>query len=74
MSNQVLAHYDMKKPLRVACDASFYGLDAVTSHVTPDGKDGPIAYASGRLSSAEKKLFTVKERSIKPNFWGNKVS
>ena len=74
VSNRVLVHYDMKKPFRLACDASSYGLGAVISHVTLDGKDRPIAYASRTLSSAEKKIFTVRERSIKHNFWGYKVS
>ena len=36
MSNTVLAHYDPKLPLRLAGDASAYGVGAVISHVCPD--------------------------------------
>ena len=35
-SEQVLAHYDHDLPVRVACDASPYGLGAVLSHVMSD--------------------------------------
>ncbi len=45
-SSQVLAHYDPELPLRLAGDASAYGVGAVISHVFPDGLERPIAYAS----------------------------
>lgn len=36
--------------LRLACDASPYGVEAVLSHVMPDGEEKPILYASRMLS------------------------
>ncbi|XP_075539783.1 uncharacterized protein LOC142574626 [Dermacentor variabilis] len=36
-SPQVLAHYDPDRPLKLACDASQYGVGAVLSHVFEDG-------------------------------------
>ena len=40
----LLAHYDDKKPLVLACDASLYGVGAVLSHVD-DRLERTIAYA-----------------------------
>lgn len=52
-SNTVLAHYDTKLPLRLAGDASSYGIGTVISHVLPDGSERPISYASRTLSTSE---------------------
>ena len=41
----LLVHYDLKKPLRLACDASPDGAEAVISHVMVDGTEKPIAFA-----------------------------
>ena len=53
-SEQVLVHYDPDLPIRVACDASAYGLGAVLSHKMPDGLEKPIAFASRTLNKAER--------------------
>ena len=53
MAAPVLAHYDPKLPLRLAGDASNYGIGAVISHVYPDGSERPVAYASRTLSKSE---------------------
>lgn len=53
-SQSVLAHYNPKLPLRLAGDASAYGIGAVISHVLPDGSERPIAYVSRTLSASEK--------------------
>ena len=36
-SEAVLAHYDTLKPIKLACDASSYGLGAVLSYASEDG-------------------------------------
>ena len=53
MAAPVLAHYDPKLPLRLAGDASNYGIGAVISHVYPDGSERLVAYASRTLSKSE---------------------
>ena len=53
-SEQVLTHYDPGVPLKLACDASSYGLGAVLSHVFPQGIEKTIAFVSRSLSNAEK--------------------
>ena len=45
-SDPLLVHYDLNRKLRLACDASSYGLGAVLSHVMEDGQERPIAYDS----------------------------
>ena len=51
-STSVLAHYDVNLPLKLACDASAYGVGAVIAHVMPDGSERPVAYASRTLSKS----------------------
>uniref|UniRef100_A0A8C5PH91 ribonuclease H n=1 Tax=Leptobrachium leishanense TaxID=445787 RepID=A0A8C5PH91_9ANUR len=58
-SSRLLVHYDLEKPVSVACDASPYGLVAVLSHSMPDGTDRPVAFASRSLTAAE--FFFLKE-------------
>ena len=38
----------------VSCDALPYGVGAVLSDVMEDGSEGPVAYASRTLSTAER--------------------
>ena len=56
--------YDPKLPLRLACDASPYGLGAVLSHITDEGKERPIAYASRSLNKAEKNYSQIDKESL----------
>ena len=48
----VLAHYDGTKNLKLATDASSYGVGAIISHMYDDGSERPIAYASRTLKKA----------------------
>ena len=50
-SASLLGHYGSSLLLRLACDASAYGVGAMISHIMPDGSEKSIAYASLRQSA-----------------------
>ena len=60
----VLVHYDVNLPVKLACDASSYGLGVVISHVMPDHSERPIAYASRSLSKAEKNYSQIEKEAL----------
>ena len=70
---KVLAHYDVNLPIKLACDASSYGIGAVLSHVIPGGEEHPVAFASRTLSASEK-LCAVREGGTIHHLQSEKVS
>ena len=67
--SELLVHYDTRKPLRLACDASSYGVGAVISHIMEDGSERPIAFASRTLSTSEKSLCLYKMLFHEPQLY-----
>ena len=58
-SAKVLTHYTPILPIRLAGDASAYGLGSV---IAPDGSEHPVAFASCTLTTSYKRIITPKSR------------
>ena len=71
-SAEVLVHYDPKKEVTLACDASPYSIGAVLSHKMPDGSDRLIGFVSRTLSSAEKKYSQLEKVGLSCVFGAKK--
>ena len=63
-SSSLLVHYDDKKPLLLACDASPCGIDAILSHCMDDGSDKPITFIFRTLAPAEKNYSQLEKEAL----------
>ena len=64
VDSNVLVHYDPNLPIRLAGDASAYGIGAVISHLMEDGTEHPIAFASRTLLPNEKNYSQVEKEAL----------
>ncbi len=64
LGSTVLVHYDGNRSLKLACDASPYGVGAVISHIMDNGEERPIAFASRTLTETEKKYAQIEREAL----------
>ncbi|PFX16881.1 Uncharacterized protein K02A2.6 [Stylophora pistillata] len=60
----VLVHHNTKLQVQLAVDASPVGLGAVTSHITANGTERPIAYASRSLTKSERNYSVIEKEAL----------
>ena len=70
----VLVHYDNEQKLIVSCDASQYGLGALSAHRMDDNSEKPITFASHTLSKVEQKYSQIEKEGLAIIFAVNKNS
>lgn len=63
-SSKVLVHYNPKLEVQLAVDASPVGLGAVISHITANGTERPIAYASRSLTKSERNYSVIEKEAL----------
>ena len=64
LSSNALVHYNPSLPLKLAGDASAYGVGAVISHVMEDGSERAIAFASRTLSPSEQNYAQLEREAL----------
>ena len=64
VSSSFLTHYNPNLPLKLAGDASAYGVGAVISHTMDDGTEQPIAFGSRTLSKSEQNYSQIEKEAL----------
>ena len=63
-SAPVLMHYNTQLPVKVACGTSPFEISAVLSHLTQNGGEHPLAFASTTLSPAERNYAQFEREAL----------
>ena len=60
----MLAHYNPNLPIRLAADASAYGIGTVISHVFLDATERPVIFASQTLTATEHNYVQIQKEAL----------
>ena len=63
-SSEVLVHYNPDYPLKLAADASQYGVGNVMPHTLPNGSEHPIVFASRTLNPSEFNYAQIEKEAL----------
>ena len=63
-SEMLLVRYNPSKKLRLACDASCYGLGSALSQEFQNGVERPISYVSITLNKSERNYVQIKLEAL----------
>ncbi|XP_034780493.2 uncharacterized protein K02A2.6-like [Acipenser ruthenus] len=63
-ADDILAHYDEKKPLVLVCNASPYRVGALLAHTVPEEKEAPISFASRTLTLTERNYAQIDKEAL----------
>ena len=64
LSSNLLVHYEPTLPVRMAGDASPYGIGAVLAHVMANGVEELISFASRTLSTSESNYAQLEKEAL----------
>ena len=64
ISAPVLGIYNRNLPVKLDCDASYYGIGAVLSHAYPNGDEKPVAFASRTLNENEQNYSQLDKEAL----------
>ena len=67
-SDLALTHYNPRKKIIVAADASSYGMGAVIMHQMADGSERPILHAASSFTKAEKNYPQIQKEALALTF------
>lgn len=68
-SERFLTHFDPNLPIKLICDASKVGIEAVLLHVFPGNSEKPISFASRILRNSEKNYSVIHKEAL-AIYWG----
>ena len=63
-TSKTLVHYNSTLLIKMAADASAYGMEGVTSHVLPNGTERPITFASRTLTASERNYAQLEKEAL----------